>query len=142
MANVITFLGNRILPREVIKRFSVTFSGNYANGGAVGVPGETLNFNAALNPNKLARPKIPAGPPAARLPLPTSTETPANANGYTFQVEPNAVAPTPANFVGRFFAGGSGAANPAELASASYASYGITATTTFVVEFAVPAKYN
>lgn len=142
MAVVITFLGNRILPRAVIKRYSIKFTtGSYVNGGAVGVPGETLNFNTALNPGFLSRPKLPTGPPAARLPTASDIETPNNVNGYTLQVEANATNPTPANFVGRLFAAGSGNANPVELAAASYASYGLT-NAVFVVEFAVPAKYD
>lgn len=142
MPNTIKFLGTRRAAgnNNVIKRYQVTLSGSYTAGGAVGVAGETLNFNGVLNPGYAARVKLPSGPPAARLPANTDFAVADSPAGYTGQIEQNAVAPTPANFVLRIFAGGSGAAAPAELASGAYAAALIA--TPFVVEVQIPQKYS
>lgn len=140
MANVLTFLQNRILPHECIKRFTCLLSGNYVQGNAIGVAGETLSFNTALNPNKAARAKLPNGSPSGQLVPNTKAEVSSVPNGYTAQVEQNAVSPTANNYVLRIFAAGSGNAAPVELAAGAYPA-ALTGAP-IVIEMGVPAKYN
>lgn len=140
MANALTFLGKRIsIGSRVIKRFTCTLSGNYALGGAIGVAGETLNFNTATNTIKAARPRIPNGGSTGQLIPNTDIEVSSVPNGYLAQVEQNAVSPTAANYVLRIFASGSGAAAPVELANGAYAA-ALTGAP-LVIEVAVPTKY-
>jgi hypothetical protein len=152
MANTLTFLGvYHNMPGTAIKRYACTLSGSYANGGAVGTPGETLSFNTALNPNKLARPKlVGATPGSGRIPSVANGDFQVvNApTGIIAQIENNAVSVggvvsvLPSNMVMRLFGGGSGAAEPAELASATYASYGLTLTNAIIIiEVNLASKY-
>lgn len=141
MANVLTFLNRRLnMPTTVTKRFKCVLSGSYVNGGAIGVAGEVLSFNTALNPQIASRTKIPAGPPAARLPANTDIEVANVPNGYLAQVEQNAVLPTPNNFILRIFAAGSGNAAPVELSAGAYPAALTSAP--LVIEVNMPAKFN
>lgn len=115
--------------------FQCIVSGAYVKGGAVGVAGETLSFNTALNPGFIARPRIP-GAPAGRLPPNNQIRVVRAPDGYDALVEQNAVAPTPNNFVLRIFSSGD-----TELASGNYAA-GLTADLTgFIIEMDIPLKY-
>jgi len=138
MPNTITLIGKVVLPYKVQYNFTVLLSGSYTSSNAtIGVPGETLNFNAAANPNKLARPKIPSGPPAARLPVATDCEVVNSVAGFTGIVEPNAVAPTPANFVLRLYTSGG-----TEMTAQAYnTSAPLLLTEPFMVQITVPKKY-
>lgn len=119
--------------------FLCQLSGSYVQGAAVGVPGETLNFNAALNPNKLERAKIPAAP-AGRLPAFDDIEVVNTMQGYQAVVERNATLPTPANFVLRIFTAGSGNAAPVELSAGAYPA-ALTANAIVIIVTA-PSRYN
>lgn len=137
MANALTLVGKTILPHEVVWRFTCQLSGSYTNSGAVGnvgTAGETLNFNGAANPNKLARPKIPSGPPAARLPLSSDIKL-FLPLGYDGEVEQNAVAPTPANFILRLFTTAG-----TELGNGGYSA--ALAAYPFLIEVRAPLRYN
>jgi hypothetical protein len=63
MANTIKFLGRRLgmSGSPGVKRYAITVTGSYVQGAAVGVAGETLNFNAASNLGYRSRPRIPNG---------------------------------------------------------------------------------
>jgi hypothetical protein len=142
MANTVQLNKKYTLPHAVIWEFLITLTGTYPNqSGAIGTPGETVNFNGASNPNKLARPKIPAGPPAARLPQTSDIKVLNAPAGYDAVVEQNAANPTPANFAMRVFAAGSGNAAPQELGTG--ANYPATfANEPWVVHVYAPLKYN
>lgn len=117
--------------------YQCVLSGSYTNSGAVGnvgTPGETLNFAAALNPNKIARPKLPSGP-AGKLPANTDFRITRIPAGYDGQVEQNATAPTTANFVLRLFTTAA-----TELSGAGYPA-GLTEATGLIIEVDVPSKY-
>lgn len=143
MANVIKFLGaNRAAGDNVIiKRYQVTLSGSYVSGGAIGTPGETLDFSKVTNTGYAARPGIP-GAAAGKLPANTDFKV-ICPGGFSGQVEQNSSSPTIKNFALRLFGAGSGAAAPAELASGTYASVGpaLTASTT-IIEVRIPQKYS
>lgn len=116
--------------------FQCKLSGAYVKGGAVGVPGETLSFNTALNPGYISRPKIPNAP-AGRLPANADIRVVRAPDGYDALVEQNATSPTPNNFVMRLFSSGD-----TEIASGNYAA-GVTGDTTgFIIEIDVPQKYD
>lgn len=141
MANLLAYLGKYLqIGTPTIKRFSCTLSGNYANGGAIGTPGETLAFNSATNTGKKSRPKIPNGGSTGQLVPSTDIYVTECPNGYSAQVEQNAVSPTAANYALRIFAGGSGAAAPVELASGAYPA-ALTGAP-LVIEVLVPTKYS
>lgn len=141
MANVLTFIGRKLnMPTTVTKRFSCQLSGSYTQGGGIGIPGEVLSFNTAAYTGRPARIKIPAGPPAGNLPLNTDFEVVSVPTGYSAQVERNATAPTPNNFVLRIFAAGSGNAAPVELSAGAYPAALTSAP--LVIEVLLPAKYN
>lgn len=141
MANALAFIGKRIgVSNYIVKRFTATLSGSYANGGAIGVAGETITFNKASNTGYRARPKLPSGGAAGTL-LATADFDVTVQNGYTAQIEQNAAAPNANNYILRIFYGGSGNANPAELANGTYASYGLTgAAAVVLIEARVPQK--
>lgn len=140
MANVLTFLNRRLnMPTTVTKRFKCVLSGSYVQGLAIGVPGETLSFNTALNPGLAPRTKLPVSP-GGKLPSNTDIEVAGVPNGYSAQVEQNAVAPTANNYALRIFAAGSGAAAPVELAAGAYPA-ALTGAP-IIIEVNVPAKYN
>lgn len=146
MANVLTLLGKALLGPggpggRVIWTFKCVLSGSYVQGAAIGVPGETLAFNSALNPLKLARPKIPAGPPAARLPATDECEVINTLGGFTARLEQNAASPTPQNFALRIFQAGSGAVQPAELTAGAYPA-ALTDSNGFVIQVTAPLRYN
>lgn len=143
MANTITYLNSQRAAgdNQIIKRYKVTLSGSYTNGGAIGAPGETLNFTSIVVPGYPARPRLP-GPTGAPL-TPNTSFRVICPGGFSAQVEQNATAPTNANYALRIFAGGSGAALPAELSSGTYASEGPALTATpLIIEVVIPAKYN
>lgn len=142
MPNVITYLRTeRAAGSPTVKKiYKITVSGSYVNGGAVGVPGETLNFNAALNPGYKARTKLPSAP-AGRLPVSADFDLMRAPEGFTMQFEPNSVSPTPANVAGRIFAAGSGGTTPVEIASGAYLAALAADTTGFIVGVSMPAKY-
>lgn len=142
MSNTLAFIGKRIGAGNspIVKRFLCTLTGSYVAGGGVGIAGETLAFNNASNAGYKARPKIPNGGASGTLPANTDFETVTVPNGYSAQIEKNAANPTANNFIMRLFEGGSGAANPAELASNTYASYGLSGAQ-ILIEVLIPAKY-
>lgn len=143
-ANTITWLSNQRAAGEnvVWKIFSVTLSGSYVQGGAIGVKGEVLNFSAALNPGYGARAKLPGAINGSNGPLPANTafEVPP-VYGYEFQIEQNAVNPTTANYIMRIFSTGG-----TELASGTYASVAANLVQAgaqpIIIKVRVPAKYN
>lgn len=136
MANTIKLNRKIITKALVIWEFLVSLNTNYLNsGGVVGTPGETLNFNGASNPNMSARPKIPAGPPAGRLPAMQDIKVLNEVAGFSMIIEPNANAPTPANFAGRIFGSGGN-----EMASGAYSA--AQQAEPFVVHVYAPLKYN
>lgn len=139
MANVLTLVSKIILPHQVQWNFSCLLSGSYvSSNNTIGTPGETLNFNAALNPYKLGRPKIPAGPPAARLPTAQQCEVTNTINGFAGIVEPNATLPTPANFVLRLYTSGG-----TEMTAQAYSSSGaLLLTEPFLIQITAPLRYN
>lgn len=141
MANVLTFLGSDRAPGPFyIKRYQCVVSGSYVNGGAIGVPGETLSFNTSVNTALRARAKLPANG-AGRLPANADFRVVRNPEGYVGQIERNATSPTPNNFAMRIFAAGSGAANPVEIASGAYLAALIADPTGFIIEVRVAQKY-
>ena len=146
MANALALVRKRIIKNFVIWEFTCTLSGSYtASGGVTGTPGETLNFNAATNTYKLARPKIPGlvNGSTSQLPKTGDIEVVSIPGGFTAQVEQNAVSPTPANYALRIFAGGSGAAAPAELTTATYASQApLILAEPIVIQVTAPLKFN
>jgi hypothetical protein len=143
MAGTLTLNNKYVLPHAVIWEFLFQpTAGNYTNGGAVGTAGETLNFNAALNPKKLARPKIPSVINGSTSALPKATDIKVEnvVAGYTAIVEQNAVAPTASNFVLRIFAAGSGGTIPVELGTVAYTAPQLLEP--FVIQVAAPLRYN
>lgn len=122
---------------KVVKVFKILVSGSYLTSTTIGVAGETINFNAALNPNKIARPKIPStilGSTANLVPS-SQIKVVRAPDGYDAIIEQNAVSPTGSNYVMRIFTSGDTA-----LGSGAYAA-GVTADTTgFIVEVVVPLK--
>ena len=144
MANTITYLNSRRAAGDnnIIKRYKIALTGSYVSGGAIGTPGETLDFTKILNPGYAARVRLP-GAPAAKLPANTDFHVVPNLSGFTGQVEQNATLPTTANYALRLFGAGSGAATPAELASGTYASVApALLTEPLIIEVQVPQKYN
>lgn len=140
MANALAFIGKRLyIGANVVKRFTCTLSGNYAQGLAIGVAGETLAFNSASNTGKRARPRIPNGGPTGALPANTDVEVTQVPNGYSAQVEQNAVSPTAQNYVLRIFAAGSGNAAPVELGAGAYPA-ALTGAP-LEIEVTMPSKY-
>lgn len=145
MANVLT-LTNKSLQGvggpggKMIFTFRCVLSGSYVQGGGIGLPGETLAFNSAANPNKLARPKLP-GSPAGRLPGTNDFEVMNTLGGFTARVEQAAANPTQQNFALRIFQAGSGAAQPAELTAGAYPA-ALTDPNGFVINVIVPIRYN
>jgi hypothetical protein len=125
---------------RMIFTFRCVLSGSYVQGAAIGVPGETLSFNTAANPNKLSRPKLP-GAPAGRLPGTNDCEVLNTLGGFTARVEQAATSPTQANFALRIFQAGSGAAQPAELTAGAYPA-ALTDANGFVIQVSVPIRYN
>lgn len=140
MANVLT-INEKFQSISIVSQweFFCQLSGSYVQGGAAGIPGETLNFNAALNPGKLGRAKIPSAP-AGRLPDFDDLEVINTLQGYQAVIERNATLPTPANFVLRIFTAGSGAAAPVELSAGAYPA-ALTAKPVVIIVTA-PSRYN
>ncbi len=137
MANTVTILdkkraagGNKM---TFVYQILVTLA--YVTSVTVGVPGETINFQTASNPKKIARGKLPGGP-AGVLPPNTAIRVTRAPDGYDALVEQNAVAPTTANYVMRLFTSGDTA-----LGSGNYAAGILADTTGFIVEVDVPQKY-
>lgn len=136
MANSVVLNRKIILKGFAIWEFLITLSGNYVNsGGVVGTPGESVNFNGATNPNMLARPKIPAGPPAGRLPATSDCNVMNAVAGFDAVVEQNAVNPTPANFAMRLFSSGGN-----EMAAGAYSA--AQKAEPYIVHVYAPLKYN
>src|ERR1700690_160886 len=124
--------------------YQCLLSGSYVNGGAIGTPGETLNFDTATNPNFVSRPKLPRGP-SGKTPAASDVRITRIPGGFDAQIEQNATLPTPANFVLRIFTAGSGNAAPVEMSAGTYASNGpaLSADTTgLIIEVDVPSKYS
>ena len=141
MANTLTLVKKIILPHAAVFQFSCLLSGNYASsGGAIGVPGETLNFNGAANPNKIARPKIPTvmNGSLAALPATVDCEVMNSVGGFSGVVERNAVSPTAANFVLRLFTSG-GTEMTAQAYNNSSANLLVEP---FQIQITVPLRYN
>jgi hypothetical protein len=142
MANLLTYLRKQLnVGTSIEKVFTCALSGNYANGGAIGVPGETLAFNLAAYTGRPARRFLPSTQNGSTANLPKNTDfevfTP---NGYTSQVEQNAANPTANNYALRIFVAGSGNAAPVELASGAYPA-ALTAAP-IVIKVRVPLKYD
>lgn len=92
-----TFVGNGIR-----RRYIFTCSAT-AGQGYPGDPGETIDFTAATNPKKNARP-IPPGPPAAPLLVTSQILMQRVPAGYTAEIKPAAASPTLKNFKLTIFA--------------------------------------
>lgn len=136
MANTIVLNKKYLLPHVVIWEFLVTLSANYvSSNNTIGTPGETLNFNGASNPNYIARPKIPAGPPAGRLPGNNDVKVLNAVDGYDAIVEQNAANPTPANYVMRIFSSGN-----TELGAGAYSA--AQKAEPYIVQVSAPLKFN
>lgn len=138
MANTLKYLSKDIGAGNVAvyKNFSCQLSGAYVNSGGaanIGTPGELLSFNAATVANFAPRPRIPAGPPAARLPVQTDFQV-FLPQGYDAVIEQNATLPTPANFVLRIFTTAG-----TELGAGNYPAALITEA--FLIKVRIPAKY-
>lgn len=146
MANTLKLNKKTTFAHKVVWEFLCTLSAGYTNGGAVGVAGETLNFNGASNPNYFSRPRIPSVMNGSLDALPATADIKVknSPGGYSAVVERNAVAPTAANFVMRLFGGGSGNANPAELATAAgyLATYPGILNEPFIIQVEAPLRYN
>jgi hypothetical protein len=136
MANQLTYLNKKVgVETSIIKRFSCLLSGNYAQGGAIGVPGETLSFNTAGYTGKPNRRFLPGPSPAGTTPAASDFAVFQLPGGYTAVIEQNSGAtPTPNNMVIRIFNNG------AELAAGAYPA--VLTSEPFVIECRVPAKYN
>jgi hypothetical protein len=142
MANTLTYIGKDLgAGAQVYKRFKCALSGNYAQGAAIGVPGETLGFNTAAYNGTPARPRIPSTVNGSTAALPKNTDFEVFVpDGYTAQVEQNAANPTANNYALRIFAAGSGNAAPVELASGAYPA-ALTAAP-ILIKVRVPLKYD
>jgi len=136
MSLALTLLSKkRAVGNKITYQYKGVLSNNYTNSGGVGnvgTPGETVNFDAATNPNLVARPKLPRGP-AAKLPANTDCRV-YLPNGYDGQIEQNANNPTAANYVLRLFTTAA-----TELGAGAYPA-GLTAEP-LVIEVDVPSKY-
>jgi hypothetical protein len=139
-ANTLTYLRKDIGAGAPIEKvFTCLLSGNYANGGAIGVPGETLAFNNAAYTGRPARRFLPSTQNGSIANLPKNTDfTVLTPNGYTAQVEQNAANPTANNFALRIFAAGSGNVAPVELASGAYPA-ALTAAP-IIIKVRIPLK--
>jgi hypothetical protein len=144
MANVLTYLRKRKAAGDnfITKVFQCALSGSYLNGGAIGTPGETLNFSTALNPAYADRAKIPSTLNGSTTSLPpNSAFRVLPYSGFTFQVEQNAASPTNANYALRIFA-----SDGTELSSGTYASVAAALTAAgfkgLTIEVDVPQKYD
>jgi hypothetical protein len=109
MAGALTLTRIRNEEREIERQFTFVPSGSYAAGGAVGVAGETLNFETALNPNGLRRHTL-----AGTFDV-NDFEIYREPAGYAAVLEANAVSPGFTNVVLRFFTTAA-----TELSSAAY----------------------
>lgn len=141
MANQLTFLRKKKAAGDsyITKVFQCALSASYVQSSGIGTAGETLNFNAALNPGYAARTKLPGVILGSTDALPPNTAfrvTPYS--GFTAQVEQNATSPTPNNYVLRIFA-----SDGTELASGTYASVAPDLLLApLVIEVDVPQKYD
>lgn len=136
MANTLTYISKDLGAGnpQIYKNFSCQLSGNYtSSGGVQGVAGEILSFNTAAYTGKPARIRIPAGPPAARLPVNTDFQV-FLPQGYDGQIEQNAVSPTPNNFILRIFTAGG-----TELGAGAYSA--ALAAEPFLIKVRMPQKY-
>lgn len=140
MAGTLTIIHKRkVLGNKIPFVFQFIPSGSYLNSGAigsVGVAGEVLAFNNALNPAKIARPKIPSGVTATLLATADFTIESIPA-GYTARVEKNAANPTANNYILRFFT-----AAGTELSSAPYPAALSGDATGVIIVAQVPYKYD
>jgi hypothetical protein len=142
MANTLTYIGKDLgAGAEVYKRFTCALSGNYAQGGAIGTPGETLAFNSAAYNGKPSRPRIPSVVNGSTSALPKNTDFEVFVpDGFTAQVEQNAANPTANNYALRIFFAGSGNADPVELGTGAYPA-ALTAAP-ILIKVRVPLKYD
>ena|ERR1017187_3339454 len=144
MANTLTWISNeRGAGNNIIwKRYSAVLSGSYIQGGAIGVKGEVLNFQTALNSGYGSRTKLPGVINGSTSALPTASqfEVPP-LYGFTFQVEQNATSPTTANYILRVFD-----SDGTEASSGTYASVAAALVAAgaqpIIIKVRVPAKYN
>jgi hypothetical protein len=143
-ANTLSFVSNQHSAGDnvIYKLYSAVLSGSYTQGGAVGVKGEVLNFQTALNPGYAARTKLPGVINGSNDALPTSSQFEVfPVYGYEFQIEQNAVAPTTANYIMRIFTTGG-----TELGSGLYSSVApdlvAAGAQPIIIKVRVPAKYN
>lgn len=137
MANTVTIIdkkraagGNRIT-----YVFKILPTGTYLTSATMGVAGETIAFNNALNPKLIVRPKLPTNA-AGVLPPNSAIRVTRTPDGYDALVEQNATAPVPNNYVLRLFSSGDTA-----LGSGAYAAAFVADTTGIIVEIDVPQKY-
>lgn len=142
MANLLTYLRKELgAGTDPKKVFTCLLSGNYANGGAIGVPGEVLAFNSAAYTGRPARRFLPSTVNGSTSALPKNTDFEVLVpDGFSAQVEQNAANPTANNFALRVFVAGSGNADPVELATGAYPA-GLTAAP-IVIKVRVPLKYD
>lgn len=141
-ANALTYLRTeKAAGGPVYKVFSCQLSGNYANGGAIGVAGETLVFNSAGYTGRPSRRFLPSTVNGSTSALPAQSDFLLSfvPNGYEAQIEVNAANPTANNYVMRIFAAGSGNAAPVELTTGAYAAALTSAP--IIIKVRVPLKY-
>ena len=143
MANTLTYLRKKkSVGNYVTKVFQCALSLSYANGGAIGTPGETLAFNSALVPSYPERPRIPSTILGSTQQLPPNSAIRVGPySGFTFQVEQNATNPTAQNYALRIFA-----SDGTELSSGTYASVAPALVAAgfkgLTIEVDVPLKYD
>ena len=126
----------------VEKIFTCAVSGSYAQGAAIGVAGETLNFTTAANPGYAARTKLPGVLNGSLGALPANTDFSVDPlYGFTFQIERNAVSPNANNFVMRIFD-----TDGTECSSGTYASVAAALVAAgaqpIVIKVRIPLKYD
>jgi hypothetical protein len=100
MPGALTLTKVRAEDREIERQFTFVPSGNYTAGGAIGVAGETLNFETALNPTGLRRHTL-----GGTFDV-NDFEVYRCPSGYDAVLEANAVNPGFTNVVLRFFTSG------------------------------------
>lgn len=147
MANTLTIVHKRRAAGDnrIAFVFKCILSGSYVQSSGIttgiGSPGEILAFNNALNPNFIARPKLPSVLNGSLGALPQTNDVTIEGMpaGYSGRVERNATSPTANNFVLRIF-------TPAgtELTAGTYASVApaLIDTVGVIIACQVPAKYN
>lgn len=113
MAITLALLSTDIVGNRIVKRYSVTASGSYANAGSTG---DLLDFQGATNTNRYLRAKFSRVPDGWRV-----CNQP---GGYVMRLEPGTTFST---FGVRFWEAGADGGDLDEIANGAYPS-GITDT--------------